>query len=289
MAWPGFTEHLEPLSDIDIGWSMGGSGPPLLLLHGFPQTRALWAKIAPVLAEDFTVICPDLRGYGVSGKPGPVSAYTFREMARDQVALLAHLGFERCAVAGHDRGGRVGHRLALDHPECVTTLCVMDIIPTHTLLADLRQDVAHAYYHWFFLAQPEPVPERLIAADPDFYYESCLAGWGKAGLDQFDSDQLEHYRTSWNDPEVIRGMCNDYRATILHDFDEDAKDIGRRLACPLHVLYGQDGVMAKQFDFAQCWAPRADRMQTLGLPGGHFFIDTHPEPARRALQALLKV
>lgn len=287
MTWPGFTTHLAPVGAVEIGWSMGGAGPPLLLLHGFPQTRALWAQVAPDLARDFTVICPDLRGYGASAKPDAVSAYTFREMARDQVALLAHLGIERCAVIGHDRGGRVGHRLALDHPGRVTRLCVMDIIPTHRLLSDLRQEVASAYYHWFFLAQPAPLPDRLIAADPDFYFASCLAGWGKAGLDQFDPGQLAQYRAAWRDPDTIRGMCNDYRATLAHDFHDDSADAQARLGCPLHVLYGQDGVMARLFDFAAAWAPKGREVQTKALPGGHFFIDTHPEETRQALRALL--
>jgi len=287
MTWPGFTDHLEVVGDVAIGWSMGGAGPPVLLLHGFPQTRALWARVAPMLAQDFTVICPDLRGYGASGKPVETSAYTFREMARDQVALLDHLGIETCAIAGHDRGGRVGHRLALDHPGRVSQLCVMDIVPTHTLLTDLRTEVATAYYHWFFLAQPAPLPDHLIAADPDFYFQSCLAGWGKAGLDQFDPAQLEHYRTAWVDLETIRGMCNDYRATLRHDVHDDASDAQRRVTCPLHVLYGQDGVMADLYDFAACWAVKGDNVEIQALPGGHFFIDTHPEQTFRALREVL--
>ena len=287
MVWPGFTNHLETLGDVSIGWSMGGSGPPVLLLHGFPQTRALWAKVAPALAEHYTVICPDLRGYGQSGKPTPVSAYTFREMARDQVALMTHLGFEQFSVVGHDRGGRVGHRLALDYPDRVRCLCVMDIIPTHTLLNDLRQDVAAVYYHWFFLAQPDPLPERLIAADADFYFNACLSGWGKAGLEQFDADQLAQYRSAWSDPDTIRGMCNDYRATLTHDFHHDAQDLGAEVTCPLHVVYGNDGVMAALFDFEESWAPKVSEVHMHALSGGHFFIDTHPDETIKALESVL--
>ncbi|MEM6375582.1 MAG: alpha/beta hydrolase [Pseudomonadota bacterium] len=282
--WPDFTHHREKLRDVVIGWSMGGSGPPLLLLHGFPQTRALWSVIAPHLARDFTVICPDLRGYGESDKPRDVAAYSFREMARDQVALLDHLGLKTCAVAGHDRGGRVAHRLLLDHAERITRASVMDIIPTHTLLNALTPDVAATYYHWFFLAQPEPLPEKLIGSDPDGYYATCLAGWGKAGLDQFHPAQLAEYRAAWNDPDTIRGMCNDYRAALAQDIKQDAADLDKRVICPLQVLYGAQGVMAENFDFAQCWSEKATDIHPTPMPGGHFFIDTHPEETLVALR-----
>ena len=288
MAIPGFADHKETLNGVEIAWSEGGDGPPLLLLHGFPQTRALWTKVAPELAKTHRVICPDLRGYGDSGKPQPVSAYAFREMARDQLALLAHLGYARFAVAGHDRGGRVAHRLALDAPEAVSKLCVMDIVPTHTLLSDLRMDVAKAYYHWFFLAQPEPFPDRMIAADPDAYYESCLLGWGAAKLDDFDTDQLAAYRTAWRDPDTIRGMCNDYRAALIHDFADDAADLEARVTCPTLVLYGADGAMAKAYDVAETWAGKCTDMKAAALPGGHFFVDCAPWETVETLQEFFK-
>lgn len=283
MIIDGFTDHHGTPGTVPLAWSVGGDGPPLLLLHGFPQTRALWADIAPELARRFTVVCPDLRGYGDSGKPVDVSAYSFREMARDQIALMTHLGFERFDVAGHDRGGRVAHRLALDHPDAISRLCVMDIVPTHTLLSELRREVATSYYHWFFLAQPEPMPETLIASDPDLFFHSCLTGWGAAGLQQFASEQLDHYRAAWSDAETIRGMCNDYRATLFHDFLDDSADLETRLNVPVLVLYGKDGAMARLCDIPESWAAKCHQMQAMGLPGGHFFVDTHPQETLRAL------
>nr|WP_135505746.1 alpha/beta hydrolase [Roseovarius aestuariivivens] len=264
---------------------MGGDGPPLLLLHGFPQTRAMWAHVAPELAKTHTVICPDLRGYGASSKPEAVAAYSFREMARDMVALMAHLGHASFALAGHDRGGRTAHRLALDAPGAVTRLCLMDIVPTHTLLTDLTFPVARSYYHWFFLAQPAPFPEEMIAADPDRYYHACLLGWGGAKLEDFDADQLEAYRRAWRDPDTIRGMCNDYRAALDHDVHDDAEDLSARVTCPTLILYGGTGAMAKAYDVPATWEGKCTDMMARSIPGGHFFIDTAPEETAEALQS----
>ena len=283
----GFETRRAGVNGVEIAYEIGGAGPPLLLLHGFPQTRALWARVAPALAESFTLICPDLRGYGASGKPDDVAAYAFREMARDQVALLDHLGHEGCAVIGHDRGGRVAHRFALDSPDRVTRLCVMDIVPTHTLLADLRREVAAAYYHWFFLAQPEPFPETLIGHDPDHFYHACLLGWGGAHLSDFEATQLDAYRAAWRDPDTIRGMCNDYRAALTHDFDDDAADLENRVTCPVLALYGADGVMARSYDVGATWAAKCSKADTRAVPGGHFFPDTNPDGTLTALRAFL--
>ena len=288
MPIKGFADYVTRLNGTNIAWSMGGSGPPLLLLHGFPQTRALWAHVAPALARTHTVICPDLRGYGASGKPADVQSYSFRHMAQDQLALMAHLGHEQFDVAGHDRGGRVAHRLALDAPKTVRQLCVMDIVPTHSLLTDLRMDVAKAYYHWFFLAQPEPFPDRMIAADPDRYFESCLLGWGAARLEDFDPAQLDAYRTAWRDPDTIRGMCNDYRAALVNDFADDTDDLGAQVTCPALVLYGADGAMAKSYDVPATWVEKCDNMRTQAMPGGHFFVDCAPDETCKALQAFFK-
>jgi haloacetate dehalogenase len=284
MTIPGFTDHTMTLNGQDIAYSKGGAGPPLLLLHGFPQTRAMWARIAPELAKTHSVICPDLRGYGASGKPRDVSAYSFRAMAEDMRLLMARLGFDHFAVAGHDRGGRVTHRLALDAPQCVTRACVMDIVPTHTLLSDLKQEVATAYYHWFFLAQPEPFPETLIGHDPDTYYQSCLLGWGNAQLSDFEETQLAAYQSAWRDPNTIRGMCNDYRATLSHDMDHDSADLTQRIGSPTLVLYGADGAMANHYDIAQTWRPKCTEIQAQAVPGGHFFPDTAPQDTTEALK-----
>ncbi len=284
MKIKGFTDHLETLNGVEIGWSEGGDGPPLLLLHGFPQTRALWADIAPQLAHEHRVICPDLRGYGQSGKPEDVADYSFRVMAQDQLSLMQHLGFEQFAVAGHDRGARVTHRMALDAPETVSRVALMDIVPTHSLLSPLRRDVAQAYYHWFFLAQPEPFPETMIGADPDAYYTSCLLGWGAARLEDFAPAQMEAYRASWRDAETIRGMCNDYRATLAHDFADDTADLEARIVCPALVLYGADGAMGRMYDMEVAWADKCRDMRVMGLPGGHFFPDTAPAETAQTLR-----
>ena len=280
---PGFADHRANPNGVRIAYSIGGAGPPLLLLHGFPQTRALWGRIAPALARTHTVICADLRGYGDSGKPAGPENYSFRAMATDQLALMRHLGFHRFALAGHDRGARVAHRLALDAPDALVRLCLMDIIPTHTLLADLRRDVAKAYYHWFFLAQPAPFPETMIGHDPDAFYHACLLGWGGAQLGDFDADQLAAYRASWRRAETTRAMCDDYRAALTLDFEDDAADRDARVACPTLILYGATGVMARAYDMAAVWADKCAAMQTRALTGGHFFPDTAPQETTEAL------
>ena len=270
-----------------IAYRVMGDGPPLLLLHGFPQTHALWAKVAPELARDFTVVTPDLRGYGASSKPRGVENYTFREMGADQLALMAHLGHERFHLVGHDRGGRTAHRMALDAPDRIASLTVMDIVPTHEILTNLRKDVAKAYYHWTFLAQPAPFPETMIAADPDHFYESCLLGWGAAKLSDFDAAQLAAYRAAWHDPETIRAMCDDYRAAYDLDVALDEADLARQVPCPALVLWGADGAMDKAYDVAATWAPRLADMRAKALPGGHFFVDQAPETTIEALRGFL--
>ncbi|WP_050931256.1 alpha/beta fold hydrolase [Aestuariivita boseongensis] len=280
---PGFTDHRFAGGPVEIAYSMAGSGAPLLLLHGFPQTRAMWRGIAPVLAERFTVIAPDLRGYGASGTPEGVEAMSFRNMAADPVALMRSLGFDRFHVVGHDRGARTGHRMALDAPDAVASLTVMDIVPTHLLLDQLTQQVAKDYYHWFFLAQPTPFPETLIGHDPDLYFERCLLGWGKASLDQFDEKALEAYRAAWRKPGTIHTMCNDYRAAIEVDFHHDAADLDRQVTCPALVLYGADGPMAKTYDVGGTWADRLADMRSAAIPGGHFFPDQNPGDTIAAL------
>lgn len=259
---------------VRIAYEVAGSGPPVLLLHGFPQTRAMWHAIAPVLEARFTVVRADLRGYGASGKPAGVEGYSFREMGADMLALMSALGFDRFHLVGHDRGARVAHRMALDAEGRLLSLVLLDIIPTHLLVTELSARVATAYYHWFFLAQPAPFPERLIGADPDYYFESCLLGWGAAQIEDFDPGALAAYRAAWRDPAVIAGMCNDYRAALAVDVPMDAGDLGRRVTCPALVLYGADGAMAQAYDVAATWADRLADMRAKGIAGGHFFPDT---------------
>ncbi|WP_299657681.1 alpha/beta fold hydrolase [uncultured Tateyamaria sp.] len=272
---------------ITIAYDLAGDGPPVLLLHGFPQTRAMWHAIAPTLAQHFTVVTADLRGYGASTKPQRMEDMSFRPMASDQYALMQHLGFDQFHLVGHDRGGRTAHRLTLDHPQAVLSLTLMDIVPTHLLLNELSQQVARAYYHWFFLAQPNPVPETMIGHDADAFFESCLAGWG-GDVDNFDTAALDAYRASWREPDCIRTMCNDYRAAIDVDFALDAADLGRTVDCPSLVLFGADGAMGKAYDVAATWSDRLSDMQSGGLPGGHFFPDTHPTQTATALTRFLQ-
>ncbi len=273
---------------MTIAYDTEGSGPPVLLLHGFPQTRAMWNRVAGALAERFTVVTADLRGYGASSKPKATDpgVYGFRAMAADQVALMRHLGFERFHLVGHDRGGRVSHRLALDHGSAVQSLTVMDIVPTHYLLSHWTKEVATAYFHWTYLAQPAPFPERMIEADPDHFFEACLLGWGGARLSDFEA--IEAYRAAWRDPDTIRGMVNDYRSALAVDFADDAADLDRTVDCPSLVLYGADGAMAKHFDVAATWADRLTDMRAEAIPGGHFFVDQSPDETIRALLGFLE-
>jgi len=287
----GFKRGKAQLGDIAINYVIGGSGPPVLMLHGFPQNLAMWARVAPVLAERFTVVCGDLRGYGDSSKPKCApdrSNYAFRAMAADQVALMKSLGFARYHAVGHDRGGRTAHRMALDHPGAVQSLTVMDIVPTHKLFTETDKPFAMAYWHWFFLSQPEPFPERLIGADPDFFYETCLAGWGAARIGDFDAEQLAEYRRCWRDPAMIHGSCSDYRAAASIDLEHESADIATKVACPTLVLYGAQGVMAKLYDVPATWRERCADVRGQAMPGGHFFVDTAAVETVKALQGFLK-
>ncbi|MBS0122739.1 alpha/beta fold hydrolase [Thetidibacter halocola] len=283
-------DFLGPLafSDLDgirIAFRKGGDGPPLLLLHGFPQTHAMWAHVAPILADRFTVIASDLRGYGDSTLPGTLEAMSFRAMGADMLALMTALGFDRFHLAGHDRGARVAHRMTLDAPGRIASLALMDIVPTLHLLETLTHPVARAYYHWFYLAQPAPFPETMIAADPDHFFERCLLGFGKAELSDFEADQLAEYRRSWRRPACIAAMCNDYRAAIDIDIGDDRADLHRRVTCPTLVAYGADGAMARAMDVPATWADRLDEMRSVGIPGGHFFPDQFPAETAQALAA----
>lgn len=284
----GFTDdkHAGP-DGVEIAYVTAGSGPPVLLLHGYPQTRALWAKVAPQLANHFTVVAADLRGYGASDKPAPTPEadnYSFRAMASDMAALMTSLGHERFHLVGHDRGARVGHRFALDHPQRLLSLTVMDIIPTIDVWVNMDTDLSLAYWHWPFLAQPAPFPPKMIGADPDMFFETCLQSWGKADLGDFDPEQLTAYRTAWRDPEMIAASCGDYRAGALIDRIHDEQPPRLKIACPLLVMEGVDGVMGERFDVAGIWRQEADGpVSHMPMPGGHFFIDLHPEKTTGAL------
>ncbi|KPX23585.1 Haloacetate dehalogenase H-1 [Pseudomonas amygdali pv. dendropanacis] len=279
------------VGDLEIACVAAGQGEPVLMLHGFPQTRAIWARIAPALVtRGYRVVCADLRGYGASGKPAAdptLSNYSFRTMANDQLSLMRALGHERFHVVGHDRGARTACRLALDHPYAVASVTLMDIVPTDVLLTDLRKEVAQSYWHWFFLAQPAPFPERVIAGDPDFFFENCLFGWGAAGVEDFDAQQLAAYRASWREDATIAGYCNDYRAALAVDFTDDLADLGRKITAPALVLYGASGVMARLYDIPATWADRCEALTSAAIPGGHFFPDSAPGKVIEELAAFL--
>lgn len=272
----GFERRTVDVGGIDISFVVGGSGAPVLLLHGFPQNLAMWARVAPILSKSYTVVCADLRGYGDSSKPRCLpdrSNYSFRAFAADQIGLMRHLGFDSFHVIGHDRGGRTAHRMALDQPATVRTLTVMDIVPTHAMFMDTNRKVAGAYWHWYFLSQPEPFPERLIGADPDYFYETCLVGWGATKIGDFEPDMLAAYRHAWHQPAMIHGSCSDYRAAASIDLEHDAADLDRKVECPTLVFYGSTGVMARLFDIPAEWRKRCAHVTERSLPGGHFFVD----------------
>ena len=278
------------VGDAEIAFVIGGNGSPVLLLHGYPQTHAMWARIAPFLAERYTVVAADLRGYGDSSKPictPDRTTYSFRAMAADQVALMRSLGFERFHAIGHDRGGRVAHRMALDEPDRVLSLTVLDIVPTYAMVMDTTHKVAAAYWHWYFLAQPEPFPETLIGRDTDHFFEFCMASWGKMPIDAFDAAQLQAYRTAWRNPAMIHGSCSDYRAALTVDLSHDTGDISRKVTCPALTFWGTAGLMHELFDMEAEWELRLAKPQFATLPVGHFFPEQFPEEtAARLLQFL---
>jgi len=286
-----FETHKVAVGDVEIACVAAGEGEPILMLHGFPQTMALWARTAPELvARGYRVVCADLRGYGASSKPvarPDLSNYGFRAMAADQVGLMQALGHERFHLVTHDRGARTAHRMALDHPDVVASVTLMDIVPTAVMLTEVRRDVAHSYWHWFFLAQPAPFPERMIEADPDFFFETCLFGWGAAGRSDFDAEQLAAYRKAWRDPATIAGLCNDYRATLTVDLADDLSDSGRRISAPALILYGASGAMAKHYDLPATWVDRCTVMEAFAIPGGHFFPDSEPGEVIERVTAFL--
>lgn len=276
--------------EIGINTVVGGSGDPVLLLHGFPQNLAMWARVAPLLARDHTVVCTDLRGYGDSDKPAQdedLANYSFRRMAQDQVDVMRELGFERFHVVGHDRGGRTAHRMALDHADAVRSVAVLDIVPTYDMFDRADAETARTYWHWYFLQQPAPYPEEIIAAAPDHFYEGCLAGWGATRISDFDPEQLAEYRRTWRLRESIFGGCADYRAAADVDLRLDQADLQRKVECPALVLWGERGVIAGLFDVAELWAARFSRMQTATLPGGHFFVDQFPGETAEILRQFL--
>ncbi len=287
--FPGFAPRRIATEGAEIQCVIGGSGPPLLMLHGYPQTHAMWHKIAPRLAERFTVVCSDLRGYGDSSKPDGgerSSNYSKRAMAADQVALMRALGFPRFRLAGHDRGGRVSHRLCVDHPEAVERVAVLDISPTRLMYGKTDQAFATAYYHWFFLIQPFDLPEKLIGADPGYYLRKKTGGWGSAA-NIFDPRAFAEYERCFRDPATIHATCEDYRAAASIDLEHDDADVaaGRKVTCPLLVLWGDKGVVHRYFDPVADWRTVATDVRGRALPSGHYLAEEAPEETLAELSA----
>jgi haloacetate dehalogenase len=289
MPLAGFTRSTVAVSGTEIAVAVEGSGPPLLLLHGFPQTMAMWHRVAPLLTDYFTVVCADLRGYGDSGRPesGPDHAgYSKRTMAQDQVEVMSTLGFDTFAVAGHDRGGRVTRRMCLDHPERVTAAAVLDIVPTAKVFATTDQALAPAYYHWFFLIQPDGLPEHMIGQDATWWLSETLRRWAAPGF-QFDPAALAAYERAFDDAPTIHAQCEDYRAAATIDLVHDAEDAGARIACPLMVLWGERGAMHRIYDVLGTWRDEGVDVRGRAIDCGHFLAEEAPEATARELLGLL--
>jgi len=287
----GFALHHIAAPEAMIRCRMGGSGPPLLLLHGNPQTHLMWHAVAPGLAEHFTVVAADLRGYGQSSKPETTSdhePYSKRAMARDQVAVMRHFGFERFSVVGHDRGGRVAYRLALDHPERIERLAVLDILPTLEHYRRTDMAFATAYWHWFFLIQPHPMPETMIGCDPEWFFKRNWPGASEPPR-FFDPEALADYWQAFRDPKTIHAICEDYRAGASYDLKCDEADFGkRRIECPLLVLWGAKGVVGRLYDPLVVWRDWAANASGHAIDAGHYLAEERPEETLRALRDFLR-
>lgn len=281
--FPGFEQKKISISSddgaIEIAYQIGGSGPALLLLHGFPQTKAIWHQVAPALAQDFTVVAADLRGYGESSKPhgkADHSTYSKRSMAADQHALMKSLGFDQFFLLGHDRGGRVSHRLAADFPESVLRLMVLDISPTLTMYENTTMQFAKGYWHWFFLIQPEPVPETMIDANPEYWLKNHMGRHAGTGI--FSPDRWSEYLAGASNPESMHAMCEDYRAAATIDLEHDRsdRDLGKKLEMPVRVLWGEHGLVNKCFDPINDWKRVANQVSGKTLPCGHYIPEELP-------------
>lgn len=282
LLFPGFVQRrIEVEPEVQINVMIGGGGPPLLLLHGHPQTLAMWHKVAPALAERFTVVAADLRGYGDSSKPtgsADHANYSKRVMANDQVALMRSLGFEHFDLLAHDRGARVAHQLAVDHPLAVSRLVLLDIAPTLSMYQQTSEQFARAYWHWFFLIQPSPIPERLIQADPVAYIRDVM-GRRSAGLAPFDPAALAEYERCMALPGAAQGLCEDYRAAADIDLQHqrDDRKAGRMIESPLLVLWGEHGVIQTCFDPLAEWRHLAREVEGEALPCGHYIAEEAPD------------
>jgi len=281
----GFSKHKVAVSDTEINLVTAGKGPPLLLLHGYPQNHVMWHKVAPHLATMFTLVIPDLRGYGDSGIPKPGEdhyTYSKRAMGKDQVEVMDSFGYSQFMICGHDRGGRVAHRMTLDYPDKVLKLCVLDIVPTYRVFKDTDKELATNYWHWFFLIQRYPVPERIISNSLEFYLETLFSAWGR-NKDTITKDAFAEYLRCLKNPDVLHATCEDYRAGASIDLQHDDEDLNTKITCPVLVLWGQFGAMHDKYDVVDAWKERAIDVQGWPIRSGHFIPEEAPQPIINSL------
>lgn len=267
------------VNGININYKIGGKGTPILMLHGYPQTHIMWRKIAPLFSKDYTVICPDLRGYGDSDKPPSDIRhrnYSKKVMAQDQADLMKKLGFENYILLGHDRGARVAHRLGLDYKEKINKIVLMDIVPTNHVFDNANQKLATKYYHWFFLIQKSPFPEKMIEKDPEFYLRSKLFMWG-LNEQYISEDAISEYLRCFSNPETIRASCEDYRAGASIDMNDHNRDKHLKIECPLLVLWGKKGTVEELYNPIEVWKKWANNVKGCSIDCGHFLPEERPK------------
>jgi haloacetate dehalogenase len=286
---PGFTRHSVEVEGLRLNVRRAREGPPVLFLHGYPQTHLIWHRVAPLLADGFSVVLADLRGYGDSDKPPSDPrhlAYSKRAMARDQYLLMRELGLDRFAVVGHDRGARVGHRLALDHPEAVTAFAALDVVPTRYAFEHADADFASGYYHWFFLTAGNGIPEHLIGQDPGFWVRTRMDARHHGGS-AFDPEAVDEYVRCFSDPAAIHASCEDYRAAATVDLEHDRADAGRRLECPVLLLWGEHSFVGRHYDVPEAWSEYASDLRGHAVDCDHYVPEEAPETTASSLRAFL--
>ena len=272
-------------SEATINTKIGGSGPPVLLMHGYPQTHFMWHKIAPILSNKFTVVLTDLRGYGDSSKPKTDHthiAYSKKKMALDQIEVMRELGFEKFYAVGHDRGARVLHRMLIDNKESIKKAIFMDIVPTLTMYNKTDKNFAYNYYHWFFLTQPYDFPEKLIGNNPEYYLRKKIKAWGK-NKNFIPKKVFDEYFRCFSNKDTIHASCEDYRASFSIDLKHDENDYGQKIKIPIFVLWGYDGFVGSNYDVISEWMEYADNVYGKGLPCGHYIPEESPEETIKCL------
>ena len=291
----GFKHERIQTSGATINLVHGGKGPPVLLLHGIPETYVLWRKVAPDLAQHFTLVIADLRGYGDSSKPPEGenhAAYSKRAMAQDQVEVMEHLGFRKFALVGHDRGGRVAHRMALDHADRLTRLAILDIVPTYMLYQHITKEFATTFYHWFFMVQPAPFPETVVGNSAEYFLRTLLFRLGgeppgESAPSWVGEAAFREYLRCFREPATLHGICEDYRAAASVDLVHDAADQNRKIECPLLVLWAEKGPFHRMYKVLDTWKECANDVRGQAMPTGHFLPEQIPGPLATELKAFL--